>query len=319
MRRHSCEEAANIPECDIVGTGGDHHSTFNISTASSIIASSLLLLAKHGNRASTSRSGSADVLGCMRAPYQPRLDRVTPEALNDIYPRTNYAFLFAPNFHTGLRHVAGTRKEIPHPTIFNLLGPLTNPAETAIEVRVLGVKKKHLVPIFAEALRIGGARKAMVVCGDEDLDEISCAGPTHCARLVESEDKTDERGQPALEVHSFTISPSDFGLPTHQLTEVSPGMSPEDNASTLEKLISNQLPENDPILHFVLLNVAALFVVSGVCDGDQSAFRDGAPLTTERGPGNGRWKEGVRLAKQAIASGKSLEMLREFAKITHEI
>ncbi|KAB8339211.1 hypothetical protein FH972_022145 [Carpinus fangiana] len=297
--------------CDIVGTGGDHHSTFNISTASSILASALVLVAKHGNRASTSKSGSADVLARLKTPSLPKLENVTPDALPRIYEKTNYAFLFAPNFHKGMKYIAPVRKEIPHPTIFNLLGPLANPADVAIEARCIGVKKQDLVPVFAEALKLNGAKKAMVVCGDEDLDEISIAGPTHCARLEE------EGGQ--VDIKYFSIAPEDFGLPRHPLAEVSPGKSPEENAEIMKRLVSNELAEDDPILHFVLVNVAALFVISGVCNGTKSAFADGKTVIEEVGPGGGRWKEGVRLARQAIASGRAMEMLRIFSDMTNEI
>lgn len=210
-----------------------------------------------------------------------------------------------------MKVIAPVRKEIPHPTIFNLLGPLANPADVAIEARCIGVKKRDLVPVFAEALRLNGARKAMVVCGDEDLDEVSIAGPTHCARLQE------QGGQ--VGITYFTFSPDDFGLPRHPLDGVSPGKTPEENAEIMEKLVSNQLDENDPILHFVLLNVATLFVVSGVCDGAESAFGDGQSVIVEEGPGGGRWKEGVRLARQAVTSGKALEMLRGFVEVTNHL
>ena len=308
-------------QCDIVGTGGDGHSTFNISTASSIIASSLLLIAKHGNRASTSKSGSADVLAAMRLPAQPRLEAVDPAALAQIYATTNYAFLFAPNFHKGLRHVAATRREMPCPTIFNLLGPLTNPVEAAIEARVIGVKRRDLVPVFAEALRLNGASKGMVVCGAEDLDEISCAGPTHCARLTlvgEARDE-DERGAD-VRIDEFRLSPGDFGLPEHPLSTVSPGGTPEENAAILTRLLADGMPADDPILHFVLLNVAALFVVAGVCDeGGASAFAGQGDAVREVGPGGGRWKEGVRLARLALSSGGALRSLRGFAEVTQRL
>lgn len=260
----------------------------------------------------------------MRMPAQPRLEVVGPEALAQIYETTNYAFLFAPNFHKGLRHVAATRKEIPCPTIFNLLGPLTNPVEAVIEARMIGVKKRDLVRVFAEALRLNGAKKAIVVCGAEDLDEISCAGPSYCARLVsktqgtEEEDEDEEVGA-NVEIVEFELSPHDFGLPTHALSTVSPGRTPEENAEILRSLLSNEMADDDPILHFVLLNVAALFVISGVCDGKASAFEGQGEVITEEGPGGGRWKEGVRLARLALSSGKALQSLQEFAKVTSKL
>lgn len=250
----------------------------------------------------------------MRVPQQPKLETVGPDALAKVYSETNYAFLFAPNFHKGLRHVSGLRKELAHPTIFNLLGPLTNPAESVIEARVIGVKKRDLVPVYAEALRLHGIKKAMIVCGDEDLDEISCAGPTHCARLIEHETSSGTH----VDIDRFMLEPADFGLPSHPLSTVSPGRTPEANAEVLTKLLNDQMAPDEPVLHFVLLNTAALFAISGACDGDTSAFNDGVTVITESGPGNGRWREGVSLARRAISTGRALDMLRRFTALTNE-
>ncbi|EEY15317.1 anthranilate phosphoribosyltransferase [Verticillium alfalfae VaMs.102] len=170
--------------CDIVGTGGDAYNTFNISTTASILASALLAVSKHGNKASTSKSGSADLVAHMQ-PRAPVITNVSPATLEKVYAATNYAFLFAPVFHPGMRFVAPIRKELPWRTIFNLLGPLANPVEDALEARVIGVARKELGPVFAEALTIAGSRKAMIICGDEELDEVSCAGPTLIWRLRE--------------------------------------------------------------------------------------------------------------------------------------
>jgi len=281
-------------------------------------------MAKHGNRASTSKSGSADVLASMKLPKQPKLEAVIPTTLSRVYEVTNYAFLFAQNFHLGMRHVAAVRKEMPNPTIFNLLGPLANPADKLIEVRVIGVKKTDLVPVFAEALRLSGVKKAMVVCGAEHLDEISCAGKTCCARLVQRSSGSTSHGEDMeigadVDIEEFEISPEDFGLPAHPLSTVSPGLTPEENAGILTKLLKNEIPADDPILGFVLMNTASLFVISGICDGETSAFGDGSAVIRETGPGAGRWKEGVRLARLAITSGRALEMLQGFAEVTNEL
>ncbi|KAL9053499.1 MAG: hypothetical protein Q9162_004737 [Coniocarpon cinnabarinum] len=302
--------------CDIVGTGGDGHSTFNISTASSILASSLLLVAKHGNRASTSRSGSSEVLACMQAPNHPQLDRITPETLPDLYSSSNYGFLFAPTFHKGLGHISGTRKELPHPSIFNLLGPLTNPANSAMEARVIGVKNKDLVPVFAQALKMNGVKKALVICGDEDLDEISIAGPTHCAWLTDHDEETHHR---EMGIQYFKLAPEDFGLKRIPLTDVGPGKTPKDNAEIMHLLLTNGMPAEDPVLQFVLMNTAALFVVSGICNDSSSAFGDNKDVILEHGPAGGRWREGVRLARQAVESGKAWEMLQKYTEYTNKL
>ncbi|KAI9840036.1 MAG: hypothetical protein M1819_000228 [Sarea resinae] len=322
--------------CDIVGTGGDSHSTFNISTTSSIIASSLLLLSKHGNRASTSKSGSADLLHAM-TPI-PNISAIKPETIVELYEKTNYAFLFAPVFHPGMKYVATVRKELGWRTIFNLLGPLANPVEGAIEARVVGVARKDLGPVFAEALKMSGAKKAMIICGEEDLDEISCAGRTLCWRLVErpnpdfrgpkeedDEDYTtsDEDAPPRsiVDVEHFVLSPADFGLPAHPLSEVSGGLLPHENAEILTNMLQNNMARDDPILHFVLINAAALFVVSGLCDADTSDMGDydDRKVITETGPGNGRWKEGVRRARWAIESGEAWKSWTGFVEASNQL
>ncbi|KAJ2977497.1 hypothetical protein NUW58_g7792 [Xylaria curta] len=331
MRRHAAkidfqdlEHAISIrrrPEgkylgglCDIVGTGGDSHHTFNISTTSSILASSLLLLAKHGNRASTSKSGSADLLMNMQ-PKPAQLARITPDTISTVFQSTNYAFLFAPVFHPGMRHVASIRKELGWRTIFNLLGPLSNPLDDAIEARMLGVARDDLGPVFAEALRLAGARKGLVVCGQEQLDEISCAGPTLCWQLVESGNGN------GVETEHFSIEPKDFGLSAHPLNTVSPGKEPSENAEILRKILQGELADDDPILEFVLMNTAALFVASGICEADTSDMGPGddGKVITERGPGNGRWKEGVRRARWTIKSGEAWKQWSAFAEVTNTL
>lgn len=332
--------------CDIVGTGGDAHSTFNVSTTASIIASPLLLMAKHGNRAQTSMSGSADVLNAI-TPVAPRIESVVHTNLPRLYEQGNYAFLFAPNFHPGMKFAATVRRELGLRTIFNLMGPLANPVEAEIEGRVVGVAYQALGPVFAEALRISGCRKGMVVCGLEDLDEVSCAGATRCWRLRvkegvegqsqqngdgdeedEDEDEEDEDGEDLndkmnrlreqVQIDTFTLSPSDFGLPTHPLSAVGGGKLPKQNAQTLMALISNELPHDHPILHFVLLNVAALLVVSGVCEADEWEDKGASgEVIKERGPGGGRWKEGVRLARWCVESGRARGELERFIKFSN--
>ncbi|KAL1840673.1 hypothetical protein VTJ49DRAFT_223 [Mycothermus thermophilus] len=311
---------------DIVGTGGDSHNTFNISTTASILASSLLLVAKHGNRASTSKSGSADLLTNMQ-PLAPQLDRVRPDTIVDLYRNTNYGFLFAPVFHPGMRHVAPVRKQLPWRTIFNLLGPLANPTDLGsasdatqpplLEARMIGVARKDLGPVFTRALELAGARKALVVCGDEDLDEISCAGDTHCWRIRPADPSHPDSGATVTE--HFRLHPRDFGLPAHPLSEVSPGKEPHENAAILRRILDGQVDDDDPILHFVLINAAALFVVSGVCDADTSdlGYGDDGKVITERGPGGGRWKEGVRRVRWAIKSGEAARQWAKFVEVTN--
>ncbi|KAK1831140.1 glycosyl transferase [Podospora conica] len=284
---------------DIVGTGGDSHNTFNISTTASIICSSSLLIAKHGNKASTSKSGSADLLAHSALPIPPQIDRVRPSTLAPLYRSTNYAFLYAPVFHPGMRHVAPLRRQLPWRTIFNLVGPLANPADALLEARMIGTARKDLGPVFAEALRLAGATKALVVCGDEELDEVSCAGDTLCWRVTGDG------------VEHFRLHPRDFALPAHPLSDVSPGKEPAENAAILARILRGEMPEDDPILHFVLMNAAALFVTSGICEAETEE------TVAERGPGGGRWKEGVRRARWAITSGEALRQWERFVEATN--
>ena len=218
-----------------------------------------------------------------------------------------------------MKYVAPIRRELGWRTIFNLLGPLVNPIEGMIEARLLGVARRDIGPVFAEALKMSGAKKAMVVCGEEDLDEISCAGRTYCWRLLDRSIHKDSSNANDVGIESFTLRADDFGLPNHALKDVSPGMEPHENAAILTKLLQNQLPRDDPIYHFVLMNTAALFVVSGICDADTSdmGHGDNGNVITERGPGGGRWKEGVRRARWAVESGEAWRQWGKFVEVSN--
>ena len=183
-----------------------------------------------------------------------------------------------------MAHVAPVRKEIGIRTIFNILGPLCNPAD--IDARVVGVSSKELGETFTETLRLMGVKRAMVVCGFEGLDEISPQGKTHVWRLD---------GSSNLEYCS--IEPADFGLPSHPTTEVKSG-TPSENAALLLKLLDGQVQENDAILDFVLLNAAALLVCA-------EKAKD--------------WKDGVRLARESINSGSARKALDGFVKGSTEV
>jgi anthranilate phosphoribosyltransferase len=223
-----------------------------------------------------------------------------------------------------MRYVAPTRRQLPWRTIFNLVGPLANPVEVPdtsnnpplVEARMIGVARKDIGPVFAQALQLVGARKALVVCGDEELDEISCAGPTLCWRLG-PKDPSNPSSETVVE--HFLLHPTDFGLPAHPLSEVSPGKEPAENAAILARILNDEMPDDDPILHFVLINTAALFVVSGICDADTSDMGPGddGVVIKERGPGGGRWKEGVRRARWAIKSGEAARQWARFVEVTN--
>lgn len=285
------------------------------------------MTAKHGNRASSSLSGSADVLKAIQ-PIPPNIDAINGSNIAQIYKETNYVFLFAPHFHPGMAYANFVRKELGIRTIFNLMGPLVNPVESAIEARVVGVAYQALGPVFAEAFKQSGAKKALVVCGEEDMDEISCAGPTNCWRISANKEASSHTNdhlngekksrQALVNIDTFQLHPSDFGLSTHPLTDVFGRKMPEDNATKLMSILRNELPRDDPILEFVLMNTAALLVTSGVCEAETSNVVPGETVT-ERGPGGGRWKEGVRRARWAIESGQALKCLEGFIEVTNRL
>ncbi|KAJ2332126.1 anthranilate phosphoribosyltransferase, partial [Coemansia sp. RSA 2681] len=197
---------------DIVGTGGDGWNTFNISTTSSLVAAAAgLTVTKHGSRAFSSNSGSADVMEGMGC----NLSAVLPSHVGKLLAEYRYCFLLVNNFHTTMRYVPKMWRELGFPTPFNMLGPITNPV---IPNRaVIGVNTKALGPVMAEALLILGRRNYAVVCGDENLDEISIAGDTHVWHIQESG-----------EIKNYTIHPRDFGVPAHPLSEAA-GATLEEN------------------------------------------------------------------------------------------
>ncbi|CAG8515744.1 15411_t:CDS:2 [Cetraspora pellucida] len=242
---------------DVVGTGGDGMDTFNVSTTAAIvIAGAGCKVAKFGNRAASSRCGSADILekiGC-------KLTNVTPSNVPHIINSTNFCFLFAQTFNPAVKHVADTRREIGIPTIFNLLGPLSNPARP--KRVVMGIHSKFLGKLMADVLALKGVKEAMVVHGDIGLDEIK----------------------------EYVVTPSDFGLPSHPISAVKGG-TPTDNAELLIRLLSNEY--EGPILDFVLLNSSAALVVSGLAKD---------------------FKDGVRVARESILSGRAKNALEEFKR-----
>lgn len=229
---------------------------------------------QHGSRASTSSSGSADLLqslGCLFTAPTPG----TPLPI----AKVPFTFILAPHYHPALAMIAPYRKSLPFRTMFNILGPLINPARP--RGMVLGVAEPELGYIFALSLRNGGVERALVVCGAERLDEISCAGDTFAWELKDGE------------ITEMTLHPDLFGLKTHALSEVAGG-SPEENAATFKTLLTSgeAIPERlTPVLHFVLMNSAALLVVAGVAKD---------------------FKDGMQRSLDSIKSGKAWEALQLF-------
>jgi anthranilate phosphoribosyltransferase len=233
---------------DIVGTGGDGHDTFNVSTASSIVASGAgCKVAKHGNRASSSSCGSADILEALGC----RIENVGSKKAEDILDKGNFCFLFAQLYHPAMKFVSGPRKELGVRTIFNILGPLTNPSKPSH--MVVGVFSKDLGMIMAESLQLLGVESAWVVCGEKGLDEISPMGTTSVWEFTKDSKVITEK----------SVTPADFGLPENQLSTVKGGAGKE-NAAIMNSLLDGTL--RGPILDFVLLNTAALLFVAEKAD-----------------------------------------------------
>ena len=258
---------------DTCGTGGDDKGTFNISTAAAIVASAAgARVAKHGNRSASSRCGSADVLEALGVNIELPLLRFG-QAIRDI----NLGFLFAPTAHGAARHAAPARKQIGKRTIFNLLGPLTNPA--GAQMQVLGVFSAELIDLVAATLADLGVERAFVLHGAGGLDEISLAGETQIAEVRDGK------------IRRFTLSPEDFGLNRAPL-EVLQGGDARENAILIEQIFQGQ--EGAP-RDIVIANAAAALVVTG----HASDFRSGADFATQ--------------AIHSGAAAKKLLQLKEFS------
>ncbi|WAH35125.1 anthranilate phosphoribosyltransferase [Alicyclobacillus dauci] len=275
MRRNAMQMTAPANAIDTCGTGGDGADTFNISTTVALIAAaSGIPVAKHGNRAASSQSGSADVLQALGARID--LDASTCEKL---LAQTNLCFLFAPVFHPAMKHAATARKELGFRTIFNILGPLTNPA--GAKRQVLGVFRENLVETVAHALAELGVDHVLVVHGAGGLDELSISGPTTVAEV---------RGK---QVDLFTVLPEEVGLHRADISAVRGGDARQ-NAEIIDDILAGQPgPKRD----IVLLNAAAALYVGGHV----------RTLT-----------DGVKRAREVIDSGAAQQKLQEFVRASHE-
>ncbi|MFQ5581038.1 MAG: anthranilate phosphoribosyltransferase [Mariprofundaceae bacterium] len=261
---------------DTCGTGGDGASTFNISTAVAIVTAACgQPVAKHGNRAISSKSGSADVLEALGV----RLD-IPPERVADCIDEVGIGFLFAPGHHPAMKHAAPVRRELGVRSIFNLLGPLTNPAGAAYQV--LGVYAKDRLELVAGALQQLGIQRALVVHGRDGLDEITTTGITDAIRV--------EQGK---SLQSFEIDPAAFGMP-YATPEALKGGDAKDNASILRHILAGQKGAGRDI---VLLNAAAALWVCGRVDGIP---------------------EGLEMAADAIDSGKAATTLDALIRFTQQ-
>jgi anthranilate phosphoribosyltransferase len=259
---------------DTCGTGGDGADTFNISTASALVtAGAGVTVAKHGNRAVSSRSGSADVLKCLGVNLDANL--ATVERCVD---EAGLGFLFAPLMHKAMKHAAGVRKKLGVRTIFNLLGPLTNPANA--QAQVLGVFDVKWVQPLAEVLCGLGCSRALVVHGSDGLDEITLTGVSQVAELKNGE------------VTSYNLDPAELGFDYCTSADVKGG-TPEENAAIIQGILNGEKGAKRDI---VVLNSAAAIYVSGKADS---------------------LEQGARLAVNSIESGKARDKLKDLCRITN--
>lgn len=274
MRAKMVPVDAPADAIDIVGTGGDGIGTLNISTATSfVVAASGIPVAKHGNRALSSRSGSAEALQALGV----KLD-LTPESISACIREAGIGFMFAPSHHPAMRHVGPARVELGTRTMFNLLGPQSNPA--GVRRYVLGVYDARWVEPVAAALLANRATAAWVVHGSDGLDEITTTGPTYVASIIGGD------------LRSFEITPEDAGLPRAQLSDLLGG-TPEENATALKALLEGA---KTPYRDIVLMNAAAAFIVAGRA---------------------GNLREGVALAEAEIDSGRAKAVLDKLIKTSN--
>ncbi len=260
---------------DTCGTGGDTSGTFNISTATALtIAGAGVRVAKHGNRSISSRCGSADVMEALG------IDIGLPPARTvACLQETGLAFLYAPAMHSAMKYVQPARRELQLRTVFNLLGPLTNPARASAQV--VGVYSADLVEKLAEALSELGVRRALVVHGRDGLDEITISGPSKIAEV--------RNGQ----IHVYEVAPEDFGMPRAALGEIAGGDA-EQNAAIIRAVLAG---ERSPRRDVVLLNAAAALVAAGHAD---------------------HIGEAVPLAAYAIDSGHARQRLQLLVEFTQK-
>jgi anthranilate phosphoribosyltransferase len=269
--------ADGLDAIDVCGTGGDHHGTFNISTtAALVLAGGGVTVAKHGNRAASSQCGSAEVLDTLGV----RIDPTTYTAEHCL-KEAKIAFLFAPHYHPAMKNVAPIRKELGIRTLFNFMGPMSNPA--SVKRQVIGVSDPGKAKLMAEVLIKLGSERIITLHSQEGLDEVSCAGPTH---LFES--KAGSGGK----VVPFEISPETFGFKRFNLQELK-GSDAAANAKIVMEILRG---EKGPRREAVVMNAAVGFYVAGKC----AAIQDGR-----------------KLAEESIDSQKALTALETLKKVSH--
>lgn len=275
MRAHCVRLLHDMDVLEIVGTGGDGANSFNISTTSSLVISAAgVPVAKHGNRAASSKCGAADVLEALGVNIT-----IAPEKSRELLEKIGICFLFAQNYHIAMKYVAPVRKELGIRTIFNILGPLANPAGANMEL--MGVYDESLVEPLAHVLANLGVKRALVVYGTDVLDEISLSAPT---KVCEVKDGT---------FTSYEITPEQFGL-TRCRKEDLVGGTPAENAQIARDILAGKPgPKRDA----VLMNAGAALYMAGKTDSIQA---------------------GIDLAKEIIDSGKAAAQLEKFVELSNQ-
>ena len=274
MRAHCIKLLHDMDVLEIVGTGGDGSNSFNISTtASLVISAGGVSVAKHGNRAASSKSGAADVLEALGVKIT-----IPSEKSQELLEKIGICFLFAQNYHIAMKYVAPIRKELGIRTVFNILGPLSNPAGANMEL--MGVYDEALVEPLARVLANLGVKKAMVVYGQDGLDEISMSAPTTVCEVKDGE------------FLSYVITPEQFGF-THCSKDELIGGSPQDNAQIALAILKGEKgPRRDAV---VLNSAAAIHIAKGISIEDA-----------------------IREAHEVIDSVKALAQLEQFAALTNQ-
>lgn len=276
MRAHCIKLLHNLDVLEIVGTGGDGSNSFNISTTSSlVIAAGGVPVAKHGNRAASSKSGAADVLEALGVKIT-----LTPERSAEILKKINICFLFAQNYHIAMKYVAPIRKELGIRTVFNILGPLSNPAGANMEL--MGVYDQSLVEPLAQVMANLGVNRGMVVYGQDSLDEISMCAPTSVCEIRDGK------------FTSYEITPEHFGYERCEKGALTGG-TPAENAEITKAILKGE--EKGPKRQAVCLNAGAALYIAGKAASIE---------------------EGVKLAESLIDSGAALKKLEEFVEETNK-
>jgi anthranilate phosphoribosyltransferase len=277
MREKATQVKVDLGEnvIDTCGTGGDKSGTINISTLSAIVAAGAgVKVAKHGNRSVSSLCGSADLLEALGVNIS-----LTPEQVAECISKAGIGFMFAPGFHSAMKHAIGPRKEMKIRTIFNILGPLTNPA--GVKRQIMGVFAKDLVEPIAHVMKNLGAEQAMVLHGDSGLDEISITGPTFVAHVSGGKVTTEE------------VSPEDLGIKLSSLEEIQCEDVDQNKEAALEILTGETTGAKRDV---VLLNSAAAVIVGGKAE---------------------TFEQGISAAAESIDSGKAKEALDSFIEISN--